>query len=240
VAKAKGAPVEEMQACAAACASWLLRNGFCTNPFDDGEGPTLPPPDASSRLLPHINEDGQEQARTVQALLSWLDWQVLPALDGRREGSRIRLEGSVPRGTVPDPKALAELLYGEEEERLAEKVRGILGSQAALRSEMEKVLARQIRRASLAHQPPPPALAQFYRRWLADGEGLLKVLLWPGPTGRRIPRTMRDWLKARALFEADLKQVGFSAAEIMGLLPGGGSKEALKARSRRSRKRAAR
>lgn len=229
-----------MQACAASCASWLLREGFVTNPFDDGCGPTAQPPDVATRVLPHINDDGQAKARAVQTLLVWLDWQVLPALDGRREASRLRMRASPPHPTVPDPERTADLLFGEAEEVLAEKIRAIVASQEALRPAVTTVLTRQIQRAELAHQPPPPELGHRYRRWLADGEALLGVVLSTGPTERRIPRTMSDWVRSRALFEADLKTVGFTPAEVLKLLPGGGTPRALRARGRRAQKRTTR
>jgi hypothetical protein len=227
-----------MQACAAACASWLLREGFFTNPFDDGCGPTAQPPDVITRLERRINEDGNEKARAVQTVLMWLDWQVLPALDGRRSASRQRLRESPPHATVPDPEGMAELLFGETEELLAAKIRSIVASQEALRPVAEMVLTRQIQRAELARQPAPPELAHWYRRWLADGEALLRVVLSTGPTGRRVPRTLSEWQSARALFEADLKKVGFTPAEVLELLPGGGGQRALFARGRRARNRA--
>ena len=238
MAKAQGGPVAEMQACAAACARWLLRNDFFTNPFDAGEGPTLQPPDVITRLLPHINDDGQERAQTVVALLMWLDWDVLPAIDGRREASRLQ-----PREPdekyMPDPEAFVDLAFGDVEEKLAVKVREIVASQSALKAKMQNVLIRQGERARLARLFASVELDTAYRLWLRAGKAVLRLLHSPVPPRRRIPRTAREWSLARSAFEGDFRQVGFTAAEIMELMPQGGSKEAFKARRRRARKRPA-
>lgn len=235
MAKAKGAPVEEMQVCAGRCAGWLLRHGFFTNPFDDGYGPTLPPPDVITRLLPSVDDDGQEKARAVRGVLVWLDWHVLPAVDGRREADGRRLRDMPPSDTVPDPLARAELIYGTAEELLAAQVRSIVASQAALEAGVSKVVARQIERARIAGQPPPE-LARWYRRWLADGEEVLGQLLSRGPTGQRLPRTVSDWAASRTFLEGELRALEFTSAEVMELLPGGGSKAALKARQSRHKR----
>lgn len=171
----------------------------------------------------------------MRGVLVWLDWYVLPAVDGRREADGRRLRDSVPRRSLPDPPALAKLIYGSAEERLAAQVRSVVASQAALESEVSKVVARQVERARIAGLPAGD-LARWYRRWLADGEGVLGQLISRGPTGRRVPRTLSDWIESRAVLEGDLRQVGFTAAEVMGLLPLGGSKAALQARRRRHTK----
>jgi hypothetical protein len=238
VAKAQSAPIEEMQECAWACANWLLKQGFFANPFEDGEGPTLLPPDVICRLSDHINDDGAERARVVRELLMWLDYEVLPAIDGRREASRLLSRSSGPPKSGTDPSERADLIYGDaDEEQLAERVRKMVTAQIALKTRIQKVVNRQAERAKLARQLPPIQLAQTYQLWLDSGEAVHRLLISPVSTKRRIPRTPRDWANARSAFEADFKEVGFSAKEILELIPKGGTKEALKARNRRARKR---
>lgn len=231
--------MQEVQACVAACADWLEHNGFCL------EAAEPPPPvpradDIIYRLKPDAGDIGQPGAGAVKTILIWLHWTVLPGIDGRRHDDRGLREANASGPALPNAQEHASLHFGDDEERLAKRVRAIVSSQAALEKQVASVHRRRMQRAPMLKQARPGEVIDRYRSWVAEGEALVNALLSATSTPRRIPRTTREWGQTRALLEIDLKAAGFTTSQVLSLLPQGGEPKDVRRRTARARERAAR
>lgn len=232
----------EMQACAVACASWLQRGQHCDQPGQRplaSKAPAMTPEQVILGLPKGaLQGDGDKRARQVLTTLLWLEQTVLPALDGRRAAKREFLARSAVTSGISDAAAIADLLYGDAEPRLAEAVRDVFDKQKRLEKQFRDVSERAEQKAKFAVQPDTKVLLVMFRAWLDLSEAILTYLSPALPMGLKVPRGVAEWNAARRTLEAQFKAVGFKNKEILALLPQGGSMKALKARTRRARRRA--
>jgi hypothetical protein len=184
-----------------------------------------------------LQGDGDKRARQVLTTLLWLEQFVLPSLDGRRAAKSALLARQGAKSGTPDAAAIADLLYGDTEPRLAEAVRDIFDKQKRLEKQFRGVAERAEQKAKFAAQPDTKVILVMFRAWVDLSEAILTYLSPALPMGLKVPRGVADWNAARRTLEAHFKAAGFKNKEILLLLPHGGSMKALKARTRRARQR---
>lgn len=199
--KAQDLPVSEVQDCVAACADWLEMNGFCY----EAANPPPPVPRADEviyRLRPAAGAANQPKAGAVKSILIWLHWSVLPGIDDRRRADRQQRRANASPPALAAQRKRADLVFGDDEERFAERVRVVLNTQIGLEKHVRRIHERQRSRAPMIKQSSSHDVMHRYRRWVDEGEALVRTLLSTS-SGRRIPRTMRDWAATRVLLEGN-------------------------------------
>lgn len=156
-------PLEEVLACANACAEWLIAGGYTTLPKNGHSNPDdvlfhLDAPRFTGELS-NVRPPG-----IVLEVLVWLWCDVLPQLD--RSQSESHQGDGLHNGAI--------------EHKCSRKLRDILASVSALRKSVEAVAERQSRRRSFESERSGDDIKSAFKEWIAAGQPLRALI---EPTG---------------------------------------------------------